>query len=927
MNEDLFRQNLILVCNNRSDFRQYRITAEQLERNLGNLTSWNIQETNFSTCFMPSQVDETARRIIPDFFTSLAYVPVRTTGDGNCLFNTTSLAMWHSEQQATELRLCTCIELALNRDFYKQHPVVNQAHIPYHSRKHGDGTMSIPTLFDIACFAAESSKVYQMQGFEAAFDNEIMRTSINYSYSGTLQIMGLASVLGVPLETVYLEQGHKLLPIYQNTFHPRKALGKGVVRIMWSNMNGWPDKRKEFVVNHFVPIFQQHYPTLPLNDQFKAEMDGEWHEVKHKAFLEHKAPNENEKHEAEEQIKLCKEKDYQEHLNQLKQLQEAKNDSNESQMEENENQAKTEVETSTVGRGNSITVQDTRKKKAECTEYLQSRSALPFPGASRRFYAKQNDKTMKNVKREQRRMETPSISDNNNVVGLQRSNVEGTLDENKESIENQIKECKDQAKRVQLLAVAEVAKELKKVLLMPTSRALEIYIKTKGKFTNANGQKESSCFRAIDTYEMLAKYLKVDQIYIDQQAFIVESYGTDIEKVVHTISGILEKGITGTANQTVKSCLKDCFKDVLCYLDTKRDRNVMEAIIAKISSVKSVISLKGTKFKESVRGHLMTLQSNLDKYKDIKQQTQSVRSDMTITQQYAHIARETEKAKKERMKTISQERGRKLKCDEFPELSKYIEFAFGEGDRLFRGGGGLQADRRLLDTKLFKAADNATVMRHVRELLATVKPELKISTSCLYTYTMNYRQGTAQAKCYHHGRDVNANVSLHAAPNTSEHVYPINAHCSSSHVNYLVDSASDNPNSFLLDSKDATCIVCGDISPVLKPRRSWRTFETPDHTFDQSCKNAVTPMTHLFMETKTGPRLENADLLIPETEVVLNVTRTGKAVTLINLSLTEPETVLQVFNEIFYLMSIPSLDVFFRNPGTGKLKEFFWFYC
>lgn len=274
-------------------------------------------------------------------------------------------------------------------------------------------------------------------------------------------------------------------------------------------------------------------------------------------------------------------------------------------MEENENQAKTEVETSTVGRGNSITVEDTRKKKAECTEYLESRSALPFPSASRRFYAKQNDKTMKNVKREQRRMETPSISDNNNIVGLQRSNVEGTLDENKESIENQIKECKDQAKRAQLLGVAEVAKELEKLLLMPTSRALEIYKKTKGKFTNANGQKESSCFRAIDTYEMLAKYLKVDQIYIDQQAFIVESYGTDIEKVVHTISGILENG------KTVKSSLKDCFKDVLCYLDTKRDCDVMEAIIAKISSVKSVISLKGTKFKESVRGHSRAILINI----------------------------------------------------------------------------------------------------------------------------------------------------------------------------------------------------------------------------------------------------------------------------------------------------------------------------
>ena len=71
------------------------------------------------------------------------------------------------------------------------------------------------------------------------------------------------------------------------------------------------------------------------------------------------------------------------------------------------------------------------------------------------------------------------------------------------------------------------------------------------------------------------------------------------------------------------------------------------------------------------------------------------------------------------------------------------------------------------------------------------------------------------------GRDINANVSLHSAPNTAEHISPNNAHWLSSHFNYLVDSASDNPNSFVLDSKDAKCVVCGDIDPVLKPGRSW----------------------------------------------------------------------------------------------------------
>ena len=268
---------------------------------------------------------------------------------------------------------------------------------------------------------------------------------------------------------------------------------------------------------------------------------------------------------------------------------------------------------------------------------------------------------------------------------------------------------------------------------------------------------------------------------------------------------------------------------------------------------------------------------------------------------------------------IASGRGRRLKCEEFPEPAQYIEFAFGEGDRVLRGGGGLQADPGLLDTTLFKAADNATVMRHVQEMLTKTKPDFNISTSCLYTYTMNYRKGTKQAERHHHGKGVNADVSLHKAPNTSQNIYPINAHWSTSHVNYLVDSAFENANGFLLDSKDAKCIVCGDIAPVLKPGKSWSNFETPDHSFDQSCVNAVTPMTHLFMD------ISNVDLLIPDTETVVNVTRTGNAVTLINLSLTEPETVFRVFNEILYLMTIPSLDKFFRNLETGKLKEIMGF--
>ena len=90
---------------------------------------------------------------------------------------------------------------------------------------------------------------------------------------------------------------------------------------------------------------------------------------------------------------------------------------------------------------------------------------------------------------------------------------------------------------------------------------------------------------------------------------------------------------------------------------------------------------------------------------------------------------------------------------------------------------------------------------------------------------MNYKKGTHQAKAHHHGKGITANISLHRPPTTAEAKHPINAHCSTANVNYLVDSSAENSDSHLLDSKDTKCTVCGDIDPVLRPGKSWQTFE------------------------------------------------------------------------------------------------------
>lgn len=177
----------------------------------------------------------------------MSVVPITSTGDGNCLFNSASLAICQTETLAVELRLRTCLELAKNRQFYRNHPVLANARIPY-CGKDGPGVMSVETLCDLTCFSSSSSKVYGDNGFERAFDHEITRTCKNYSYSSTLQIMALASVLGVPIEMVYPDQ--KI-----NSCLCIRTYSILAVRIMWTNTLGWPDRSKEFVVNHFVPLF------------------------------------------------------------------------------------------------------------------------------------------------------------------------------------------------------------------------------------------------------------------------------------------------------------------------------------------------------------------------------------------------------------------------------------------------------------------------------------------------------------------------------------------------------------------------------------------------------------------------------------------------------------------------------------------------
>ena len=62
-----------------------------------------------------------AEKLVPDKYRQENIKPMKTKGDGNCLFNAASIALCGAEKLSAELRMRTINELVENLHFYKSH--------------------------------------------------------------------------------------------------------------------------------------------------------------------------------------------------------------------------------------------------------------------------------------------------------------------------------------------------------------------------------------------------------------------------------------------------------------------------------------------------------------------------------------------------------------------------------------------------------------------------------------------------------------------------------------------------------------------------------------------------------------------------------------------------------------------------------------
>ena len=96
--QDLRR--LEAVC---SDFQRFCATCEHLQRRWGANSAFGVRDLNFTSHFREIHVDKVSRCIIPPNVRGM--IPVTATGDGNCLFNSASLAICQKETLALVLSI------------------------------------------------------------------------------------------------------------------------------------------------------------------------------------------------------------------------------------------------------------------------------------------------------------------------------------------------------------------------------------------------------------------------------------------------------------------------------------------------------------------------------------------------------------------------------------------------------------------------------------------------------------------------------------------------------------------------------------------------------------------------------------------------------------------------------------------------------
>ena len=181
------------------------------------------------------------------------FLACKATGNGDCLFNSTSRILVGNESLHFFLRLLTTLELYTNSTFYAKHPAFQEYAGGVENGYDED------TLFTLCLTAEGMAKWQDGNDRMSAIKGEAKRCSKKQEWCGIFHLMALASILGRPLYSVYPNAGSALRELLHRKINPRVLDQDALdtIYIMWSRDGALDsDPGRCFQPNHFIPIFK-----------------------------------------------------------------------------------------------------------------------------------------------------------------------------------------------------------------------------------------------------------------------------------------------------------------------------------------------------------------------------------------------------------------------------------------------------------------------------------------------------------------------------------------------------------------------------------------------------------------------------------------------------------------------------------------------
>ncbi|XP_065069047.1 uncharacterized protein LOC135694297 isoform X2 [Rhopilema esculentum] len=182
----------------------------------------------------------------------------RVSGDGNCLYNAASVAITGQEELSPTLRALTSAELYLNATYYASHP-------HFVSLLATDKTPGLIGRFFQLSHSFEVSDLATSNHFEftQSAKVEALKNCQVKRWSPFICLLALASVIGIPIHSLYPETGGMIAgkyaaKLFNAIIHPRERLddSNSHIHLLWSCFEDFKRHiNPNFKPNHFVPVF------------------------------------------------------------------------------------------------------------------------------------------------------------------------------------------------------------------------------------------------------------------------------------------------------------------------------------------------------------------------------------------------------------------------------------------------------------------------------------------------------------------------------------------------------------------------------------------------------------------------------------------------------------------------------------------------